>query len=80
MMTTKQEKHLLRIKGQFINKVDKKYRAGQAEHGGDLFSLSSITLLDAAIDEAIDQVVYLLTLRDKLTEDSSTPPQSDPQR
>ena len=66
-MTPEQESHLISLKVKFINLVDDKYRKGQAEHGGNLFDLTSIQLLDAAIDEAVDQVVYLLTLRDKLS-------------
>ena len=45
--------------------VDHKYRKGQAEHGGQLWLNPS--LLDNAIDEAIDQVVYLLTLKEQQT-------------
>jgi len=65
-MTPDQEEHLARIKNEFDNLVDAKYRKGQAEHGGDLFTKSKIELVNLAIDEAIDQVVYLLTLRNKL--------------
>lgn len=48
--------------------VDKKYRQGAAEHGGFLPDIGPLTLLDCAIDEAIDQVTYLLTLREELRE------------
>jgi len=65
-MTTEQEAHLYRIKTEFNKQCDAKYRKGQAEHGGDLFRKSLIGLLDSAIDEAIDQVVYLLTLKEKM--------------
>jgi hypothetical protein len=65
-MTPAQEEHLRDIKESFSNLVDVKYRKGQAEHGGDLFKLTPIKLLDAAIDEAIDQVVYLLTLKEQI--------------
>lgn len=41
-----------------------KYRAGQKEHGGQLWTKAG--LLDMAIEEAIDQVVYLLTLKQQL--------------
>lgn len=67
-MTPAQEEHLARIKNAFDNLADAKYRKGQAEHGGDLFEKSALELIDMAIDEAIDQVVYLLTARDKLLE------------
>ena len=49
----------------FNSLVDAKYRKGQAEHGGDLFKKTKLELIDFTIDEAIDQVVYLLTLKDK---------------
>lgn len=65
-MTPEQEAHLKRIKANFTKKVDKKYRAGQEEHGGDLFHDSILLLLDKAISEAIDQVVYLETIREGL--------------
>lgn len=65
-MTVEQELHLQSIKDEFSRLVDPKYRKGQAEHGGDLFSLTEMSLLNMAIDEAVDQVVYLLTLRNQL--------------
>ena len=65
-LTPQQEEHLKRIKANFALKVNKKYRKGQEEHGGDLLSKSAIELVDNAIAEAIDQVVYLETLREVL--------------
>ncbi len=62
-MTHAQESHLRAVKDEFTALVDAKYRKGQQEHGGDLFRRSCEELLDMAIDEAVDQVVYLLTLR-----------------
>jgi hypothetical protein len=41
----------------------KKYEAGRAQHGGDLWSKPG--MVAAAIDEATDLSVYLLTLRDQ---------------
>ena len=67
-MTQDQEIHLARIKNIFRDLADTKYRVGQAEHGGNLFDMASQDLLDNAINEAIDQVVYLLTLKDKQSE------------
>jgi hypothetical protein len=66
-MTREQEDHLQTIKWYFTTNCDTKYRKGQAEHGGNLFDLTPIQLLDSAIEEAIDQVVYLVTLRQKLS-------------
>ncbi len=63
-MSTEQEAHLTRIKKSFEAKVDEKYRAGQKEHGGNLMHNNVLWLLDQAISEAIDQVVYLETLRE----------------
>lgn len=65
-MSPDQEEHLENIKDDFVRRVDKKYRKGQREHGGDLFTKSDSDLIDMAIDEAIDQVVYLLTLRENV--------------
>ena len=66
-MTPTQESHLARVKGEFLSLVDAKYRAGAAEHGGELLALPDLTVLDLAIEEAVDQVVYLLSLRENLT-------------
>ena len=55
------ESHLSEIKKEFAELVTEKYRKGAIEHGGYLWLKNG--LLDMAIDEAIDQVVYLLTLR-----------------
>lgn len=65
-MTKEQEAHLERVKSEFCELVDEKYRAGQREHGGDLWNNKLTILIDLAIDEAIDQVVYLLTIRDEI--------------
>ncbi|MBI2818110.1 MAG: hypothetical protein HYX72_14340 [Acidobacteria bacterium] len=65
-MTKQQERQLRRIKREFRRRVDRKYRAGVAEHSGYLGDLSDLTLLDDAIAEAIDQCCYLYALREKL--------------
>lgn len=65
-MSPEQEQHLKRIKTNFSNKLEVKYRAGQKEHGGDLMHNNALAILDMAISEAIDQVVYLETLREIL--------------
>lgn len=66
-MNQDQELHLARVKEQFVALVDTKYRAGAAEHAGELLRLPDLTVLDLAIEEAVDQVVYLLSLREQLT-------------
>lgn len=68
-MTPDQEEHLKQLKEHTLILMDLKYRQGQVEHGGNLFDHTAIELVDAAIDEAIDELVYLQTLRDKLLED-----------
>jgi len=73
-MTDTQERHLEDIKTAFLHLVDTKYRKGQHEHGGDLFSRSPLELLNMAIDEAIDQVVYLLTLKDAIVNVNNSKP------
>lgn len=66
VLTPEQEQHLKRIKANFTSKVDTKYRAGQKEHGGDLMHNNALAVLDMAIAEAVDLVVYLETLREVL--------------
>ena len=63
-MTSKQEQHLQDIKIFFCEKYDKKYRAGQKEHGGDLWK--KIGIIDFAIEESLDLVGYLFTLKQQL--------------
>jgi hypothetical protein len=64
-MTKNQEAHLQRVKDSFCQAADIKYRKGAAEHGGDLLDAPAATILDFAIEEAIDQVIYLLSLKEK---------------
>lgn len=65
-MTPEQEAHLQLIKDSFVSAVDKKYRHGQQEHGGDLWLKKG--LIDMAIEEALDQVVYLVSLKKQIDE------------
>lgn len=65
-MNREQKEHLQDIKEQFLELVDKKYKAGAKEHGGNIWEIPIDNLLDEAIDEAVDQVVYLLTLKEQL--------------
>lgn len=62
-MNSEHEEHLRRILAQFNTDARKKYEAGQREHGGRLWTKSGI--LDNAIEEAIDLVVYLYTLKEQ---------------
>jgi hypothetical protein len=65
-MSEDHEDHLNRIKTQVINLIDTKYRAGQKEHGGNLWLKTG--LLDEAINEVIDLAVYLLTMKEQIAE------------
>jgi len=65
-MNEAQERHLQRIKNQFVQAVNTKYRVGAKEHGGDLMDMTALRLLDEAISENIDQFTYLITLRDAM--------------
>jgi len=63
-MTDQQEQHLANITEDFKRLASEKYRAGQKEHGGNLWRKKG--LIDMAIDEAIDQIVYLMTLKGQI--------------
>ncbi len=63
-MDAAHEAHLQRILTSFQREATDKYRAGQAAHGGELWRKPH--LLDEAIAEAIDQVIYLFTLREQI--------------
>lgn len=77
MMTTEQEAHLERARQAFHAAADKKYRAGVKEHGGNLWDNPPIWLLDAALEECIDQWMYLFTLRERLMSLPPNRPGSD---
>jgi hypothetical protein len=65
-MTQEQELHLELVIKEATALIDAKYRAGQAAHGGDLFTKTTTELIDEAINECIDQIVYLLTAKHNL--------------
>lgn len=62
-LTPEQQGHVEDIAKEFVYAMSDKYIKGQREHGGNVFDMSLDKLLNNAIDEAIDQVVYLLTLK-----------------
>ena len=62
-MQAEHEKHLEQIKQEAIQVIDSAYRGGQEEHGGRLWEKEN--LLDEAIKEATDQLVYLLSERQR---------------
>lgn len=66
-MSDDQWEHLESIKTRFNDLLEVKYVAGAKEHDSKLHTDYTISqILDMAIEEAIDQVTYLLTLREKL--------------
>ncbi len=69
-MTAEQEKHLTRLKWEFCRLLEDKYRRGAKEHKhvyeGVLLNVPLLKLVDHAIEEAIDQVAYLLSIKEKL--------------
>ena len=62
-MTQKQYTHVAEIAAVFKERMSAKYEKGAKEHGGNLWDMTPLQLCDCAIDEAIDQIVYLLTQR-----------------
>lgn len=62
-MDAAHEAHLQRILTQFNADTRAKYQAGQEEHGGELWEKPG--MLEHAIEEAIDLVVYLYTLKEQ---------------
>lgn len=65
-LTKAQKNHLRSIKIFFSDSADIKYVHGAKEHGGNLFDFSLLQLVDASLDECVDQFTYLTTLRAKL--------------
>lgn len=68
MLTKEQEMHLATVVEYATEALIAKYSAGAVEHQGLITDLSVDQLLQESINEAIDQVVYLVTLRQKLTQ------------
>ena len=57
------EQHLNDIQNEALQRINEKYMKGQKEHGGNLWEVPPQEILEEAINEAIDQIVYLLTLK-----------------
>jgi len=62
-MTSKQNKHVKEITARVSALITTKYRAGQARHSDNLWDKTPEELIDEAIYEAVDQIVYLLTAK-----------------
>lgn len=65
-MTRDQEAHLDRIKAYFDARIDRKYRKGARNHGGDLLKMTALELNEESIKENIDQFTYLQRQRELL--------------
>lgn len=66
-MTNEQIAHLNRIKEQVQHELTEKYVKGAKEHASTLSEdYTPIEVLDMAIEEALDQVTYLYTLREMM--------------
>lgn len=62
-MTRDQESHLIAVQTFTRTMIDRKYRAGQRQHGGDLWLKPG--MLAHAFDEVVDQVTYLQACREQ---------------
>lgn len=58
--------HLAALNKDHAKFMTSKYLAGVEEHGGHLRDWTPLQLIDEALNECIDQFVYLHTLREKL--------------
>lgn len=65
-MEPKAQAHLDKILREAHEVISRKYEIGQKEHGGVLPEKSSVFLVNCAVEEAVDQLVYLLTLREQI--------------
>ena len=65
-LTPKQVQHVNELASTFCDVMTRKYIQGAEEHGGDLQDMNPLQLCENALEEAIDQFVYLATLRRKL--------------
>lgn len=49
-----------------MQRLDAKYRAGDKEHDGDLRDMTPLQAINEAIDENIDQYVYLMRVKEHI--------------
>ena len=75
IMNGPRQAHLVRLLEESEKRIREKYFAGQREHGGNLWQKEGI--LEMAIDEAVDMLVYLLTLKEQMDTTSSSPSEDD---
>jgi hypothetical protein len=67
-MKPKQEEHLKGLVKKISEDFEEKYRRGAKEHGTILSEYKEETLIDEAINEALDLCAYLYTLKEKINE------------
>jgi len=60
------QEHIKQILNDFSQIASNKYTKGVKEHGGHLWEKKG--LIDMTIEEAVDQVIYLLTLKKQIEE------------
>lgn len=65
-MSPQQHAHMKSIQITFNKQLEKKYEKGAKEHGGNLWERAPSWMLDQAIEEALDQYVYLITLKQQM--------------
>jgi hypothetical protein len=63
-MRKAQQQHIDDITKRFKYLATAKYLKGAKEHGGNIWEVNN--LIDQAIDECIDQFIYLSTLREQI--------------
>lgn len=64
-MTPDRERHLAAVLDSAHSLIDKKFRAGQVQHGGNIWQKPG--MLQHAIEEVADQTVYLFTLEGQMS-------------
>ena len=65
--TKKHELHLTTLQVAAVESMEKKYKRGVEENQGTkLWEMPSVKLVENAIEEATDQLTYLLTLRSQM--------------
>lgn len=64
--TKRHQAHLDLILSSIANRITFKYKKGAKEHGGHLADRSALYLVDNMIDEAVDQLTYAITLKEKI--------------
>jgi hypothetical protein len=62
--------HCERIIDKATERMRRKYIAGVAKYGSNLWEYQVIDLVKEALHEAIDQVIYLETLLDRMNNDA----------